>query len=43
MLKIFARAKIDARAVLMKRSTGFCRMTVTAGLLLLGALLRDNL
>ena len=43
MLKIIARAKVDARAVLIKKSTGFCRMSVTASLLRLGALLRDNL
>ena len=43
MLKIIARAKVDTRAVLLKKSTGFCRMSVTAGLMRLGALLRDNL
>ena len=43
MLKIIARAKVDARAVLIKKSTGFCRMPVTSSLLRLGALLRDNL
>ena len=43
MLKIIARAKVDARAVLIKKSTGFCCMSVTASLLRLGALLRDNL
>ena len=43
MLKIIARAKVDARAVLIKKSTGFCRMSVTASLPRLGALLRDNL
>ena len=37
------RAKVDARAVLLKKSTGFCHMSVTASLLRLGALLRDNL
>ena len=42
-MKIIARAKVDARAVLLKKSTGFCRMFVTASLLRLGALLRDNL
>ena len=40
--KIIARAEVDARAVLLKRSTGFCRMYVTAILVHLGALLRDN-
>ena len=43
MLKIIARAKVDARAVLLRMSPGFCRMSVTASLLRLGALLRDNL
>ena len=42
-MKIIARAKVDARAVLLKKFTGFCRMSVTASLLRLGALLRDNL
>ena len=42
-MKIIARAKVDARAVLLKQSTGFCRMSVTASLLRLGALLLDNL
>ena len=42
-MKIIARAKVDARAVLIKKSTGFCRMSVTASLLYLGALRRDNL
>ena len=42
-MKIIARAKVDARAVLLKKSTGFCRMSVTASLLRLGDLLRDNL
>ena len=45
-MKINARAKLDARAVLIKnkkKSTGFCRMSVTASLMCLGALLRDNL
>ena len=41
--KIIARAKVDARAVLLWKSTGFCRMSVTVSLLRLGALLRDNL
>ena len=41
--KIIARAKVDARAVLIKKSTGFCQMFATASLLRLGALLRDNL
>ena len=43
ILKIIARAKVDARAVLLQKSTGFCRMSVNASLLRLGALLRDNL
>ena len=43
ILKIIARAKVDARAVLLKKFTGFCRMFVTASLLCLSALLRDNL
>ena len=43
ILKIIARAKVDARAVLLKKPTGFCRMSVTASLLRLGTLLRDNL
>ena len=43
MLKIIARAKVDARAVLIKKSTGFCRLSVTSSLLRLGPLLRDNL
>ena len=42
-MKIIARAKIDACAVLLKKSTGFCRMSITTSLLCLGALLRDNL
>ena len=42
-MKIIARGKVDARAVLLKKSTGFCCMSVTASLLRLGALLRDNL
>ena len=41
-MKIIERAKIDTRAVLLKKSTGFCCMPVTASLLRLGALLRDN-
>ena len=41
--KIIARAKVDARAALLQKSIGFCRMSVTASLLCLGALLRDNL
>ena len=40
MLKIIARA---SRVVLIKKSTGFCRMSVTASSLRLGALLWDNL
>ena len=35
-MEIIARAKVDAR-------TGFCRMSVTAILLRLGALLQNNL
>ena len=42
-MKIIARGNVDARAVLLKKSTGFCCMSVTASLLRLGALLRDNL
>ena len=42
-MKIIARAKVDARAVLLKKSAGICRMSVTEILLRLGALLRDNL
>ena len=34
--------KVDARAALLKKSTGFCRMSVTTSLLRMGALLRDN-
>ena len=37
------RAKVDARAVLLKNFTGFCQMFATATLLRLSALLRDNL
>ena len=37
------RAKVDVRAVLLKKLTGFCCMFVTAGLLRLGALMQDNL
>ena len=43
MLKIIATAEVDARAVLIQKSTSFCQMFVTASLLRLGALLRDNL
>ena len=43
VLKIIARAKVDPRAVLLQKSTGFCHMSATASLLRLGALLRDNL
>ena len=43
ILKIIAKAKVDACAALLKQSTGFCRMSVTASLLRLGALLRGNL
>ena len=42
-MKIIARAKADARAVSLKKSTGLCRMSVTTSLLRLGALPRDNL
>ena len=44
-MKIIARAKVNACAVLLNKnkSTGFCRMSVTASLLRLGASLRDNL
>ena len=41
-MKIIARAKVDARAVLLKKSTVFFHMSVTASLLRLSALLRDN-
>ena len=37
------KAKVDVRAVLLNKSTGFGRMSVTASLMRLGALLRDNL
>ena len=40
---MIASAKVDARVVLLKKFTGFCRMSVTASLLRLGALLWDNL
>ena len=43
ILKIIASAKVDTRVVLLKKSTGFCRMSVTESLLRLGALLQDNL
>ena len=42
-MKIIARAKVDIRAVLLRKSTGFCRMSVTASLLRLGVLLRGDL
>ena len=42
-MKVIARAIVDACAVLLKKSTDFCCMSVTASLLGLGALLRDNL
>ena len=42
-MKIIARAKVDARAVLIKQSNGFCRMSVIPSLVRLDALLRDNL
>ena len=38
--KIIAKAKVDARAVLLKKSTGFCRMSVTTSVLRLGGLLQ---
>ena len=41
--KVIARAKVDAPTVLLKQSTGLCRLSVTASLLRLGALLPDNL
>ena len=41
--KLIARAKVDASAVLLQKSTVFCRMSVTSSLLRLGALLPDNL
>ena len=37
------RAEVDARAALLKCPLDFCRMSVTASLLRLGALLQDNL
>ena len=37
------RAKVDALVVLIKKYIGFCCMSVTASLMRLGALLRDNL
>ena len=40
--KIIARAQVDSRVVLLKKSTGFRRISVTASLLRLGALLRDK-
>ena len=43
LYKIIAKAKVDARAVLLKKYTGFCGMSVTASLLRLGVLLSDNL
>ena len=42
-MKIIARAKVDAHAVLLRKSTGVFCMSVTASLLRLGALLWDNL
>ena len=42
-MKIIASVEVDPRAVLMQKSTGFFRMSVIAGLLRFGALLRDNL
>ena len=42
-MRIIARVKVDERAVLLKKSTGFPRMSLTASLLRLGALLLDNL
>ena len=42
--KVIARAKVDARAVLIKKTTVFfVVLSVTASLIRLGALLRDNL
>ena len=41
--EIIARAQVDARALLLKKSTGFCRRSVIASLLRLGPLLQDNL
>ena len=43
MSKITARAKVNAHAMLIQKSTGFCHMSVTASLLRLSALLRNNL
>ena len=40
--KIIARAKVDARAVPLKKSTGFSRRSVTPNLQCVGALLRNN-
>ena len=40
--KLFARAKVGASAVLLKKVHWFLSMSVTASLLRLGALLRDN-
>ena len=42
-MKIIVRAKVDARAVVIKKPTGVCRMSVTTSLPRLGALLRDKL
>ena len=43
-MKTFAKElKVDARAVLIKKSTDFWRMSVTASFRRLGALQRDNL
>ena len=41
--KIIAGAKVNARAVPSKKSTGFPCMSVTATCCILGALLRDNM
>ena len=43
MLKNIARAEVNPRAALTKKSTGLCRMSVTVSLLRFGALLRENL
>ena len=43
LAKLLPRAKVNARVVLLQKSIGFCRMSVTASLLRLGAVLRDDL
>ena len=40
---MIAGDKVEARAVLLKKSTGFFRMSVTAICCVLGALLRDTM